>query len=542
MNIRTVMNRSLAVGASVVAMAVAGQFFVSCGGNYEKPSTTQTESALIPAETLRAWMAAGKVNGAGYDRVVILDVSTSANYAAGHIPGALFLDPNDLSQSRTEGVGISGTEVLEGSKMDALIQKYGIDGGTTVVFSGSSSPSGFPWSMMNPSRAYFVFRYWGFPKSRLKLLDGLNASWTSGLTTDPSPSVAQSTYSVKNNRALRSDLRVSLSEMIDYADGKIPGVLPIDVRSAATGGSYAGVRGSTTGLYSTVSGTASVTDVMVFEGRIRGAQALLYSSLYNGSYMFNPTDQLIASFTAIGLDSTKTAYVYCRVGNLAAIGFFVLDGILGWPTAVYDGSWSQWGQLSGNASMKGQLSAASPWRTDIAGRSDLIVYNYESISAVTFSGTGTNDLVTGGLYTSGTTSTFTVQIDFVGTPDTFKWTGDGGSTWATGIPITGSAQLLVSGLTVSFGSTGGHALDDSWTFTARARKNVEQLTADGTTCSATYLANGAIANSTAGTTACTNSPASFDTGANRVEEADKAYIKSGGSGGGGGGGSVPTGC
>lgn len=534
MNTRKGMNRNLIAGASVFAMAVAVQLFVSCGGNYEKPSTTQTETALISAATLSVWMDAGKVNGTGYDRVVILDVNTSAIYATGHIPGALFLDPNELNQSRTEGVAISGTEVLEGSKMDALIQKYGIDGETTIVFTGPS--------IMNATRAYYSFRYWGFPKTRLKLLNGLNAAWTASgltLTTVPPPSVTQSAYSVKNNRALRSDLRVSLSEMIDYADGKIPGVLPIDVRSAATGGSYAGVPGSTTGVYST-----SATDYTVFEGRIRGAQALLYSSLYNGSNMFIPNDQLVNSFTALGLDSTKTAYVYCKLGNLASIGFFVLDGILGWPAAVYDGSWSQWGQLSGNASMKGQLSAVSPWRTDLAGRSDVIVYNYESIiSAVTFTGTGPNDLATGGLYTSGTTSTFTVQIDSVGASDTFKWTGNGGTTWTSGILITGSSQSLVSGLTVSFGSTGGHPLDDSWTFTATARKNVEQLTADGNTCTTTYLANGTMVNSTGVTAAaCTNLPNSFDTGANRVEEADKAYMESGGSEASGGGGSVPAGC
>jgi hypothetical protein len=225
--------------------------------------------------------------------------------------------------------------------------------------------------------------------------------------------------------------------------------------------------------------------------------------------------------------------------------FFVLDGILGWPAAVYDGSWSQWGQLSGDSSMKGQLNAGSPWRTDIAGRSDLVVYNYVPvISTPTFTtATGTSDLVVGTVYTSGTNSTFTVEIDSVGTPDTFRWSGNSGATWTSAVAITGSAQALVSGLTVSFGSTTGHGLNDSWSFTATARKNIEQYTTDGTVCSATYTASGSITNSTGGTTACTNAPNSFDTDVNRVEEADKAYMNSGGGGpGGGGSGSVPAGC
>jgi hypothetical protein len=253
----------------------------------------------------------------------------------------------------------------------------------------------------------------------------------------------------------------------------------------------------------------------------------------------------VASFTSIGLDSTKNAYVYCKVGYQGSMMFFVLDGILGWPAAVYDGSWSQWGQLSGDSSMKGQLNAGSPWRTDIAGRSDLVVYNYVPvISTPTFTtATGTSDLVVGTVYTSGTNSTFTVEIDSVGTPDTFRWSGNSGATWTSAVAITGSAQALVSGLTVSFGSTTGHGLNDSWSFTATARKNIEQYTTDGTVCSATYTASGSITNSTGGTTACTNAPNSFDTDVNRVEEADKAYMNSGGGGpGGGGSGSVPAGC
>jgi len=527
--------RKIAIMALLFAAFIGALFFVSCGGDYEKPSTTQTGSPLIPASTLMLWIDAGKVNSSGYDRVVVLDLTSYGTYTAGHVPGALFVDSNDLSQTRTEGVAGSGNEILEGSRMDDLVQRYGIDANTTVVFTASS--------LVYATRAYFTFRYWGFPKSRLKVLDGLNGTWNTayGLVAGLPPLVARSGYSIKSNHGLRDDLRVSLSEMIDYADGKIPNVVPIDVRSAATAGSYAGIRGSTPGSFNP-SG-----DYTVFEGRIRGAQALAATTLYNGTTnIFNPSDQLVASFTSIGLDSTKTAYTYCKVGFQSSITFFVLDGILGWPAAVYDGSWMQWGQLSGDSSMKGQLNASSPWRTDIAGRSDLIVYNYVPvISTPTFTtATGTSDLVVGSVYTSGTNSTFTVEIDSAGTgtTDTFRWSGNNGATWTSAVEITGIAQPLVSGLTVSFGSTTGHALSDIWTFTATARKNIEQYTADGTACSAAYTASGTITNSNGGTTACTNAVNSFDTDANRVEEADKAYMDSGGGVSGGGSGPVPTGC
>ena len=213
---RNANNRIITSTVAFLAVFVAVLFLGSCGGgDYEKPSTTLSGSPLISASTLKSWIDEGKVNGTGYDRVVILDVNSYATYTTGHVPGALFVDSIDLSQSRNEGVAGSTNEILEGSKMDDLIQRYGIDDKTTVVFTASS--------MVNATRAYFTFRYWGFSKSRLKVLDGLNSTWNStyGFVAELPPVVARSSYSVKSNRVLRNDLRVSLSEMIDYSGDHI---------------------------------------------------------------------------------------------------------------------------------------------------------------------------------------------------------------------------------------------------------------------------------------------------------------------------------
>jgi hypothetical protein len=91
---------------------------------------------------------------------------------------------------------------------------------------------------------------------------------------------------------------------------------------------------------------------------------------------------------------------------IASSAFFVLDGILDWPVVNYDGSWSQWGQLAGysiaNGGNGGQLRADSPWRTDTAARSELIVYNYDTTAGpVFFTGTGLNDMTAGGTFTDG---------------------------------------------------------------------------------------------------------------------------------------------
>jgi 3-mercaptopyruvate sulfurtransferase SseA len=281
----------------------------SCStSSYDTPTTSQTSATLISPETLKAWSNSGVVNSTGFDRVVILDVTSQATYSAGHIPGAQFMNSNDLYQNRQEGPATDVNMVLDGLHMDAIVQKYGIDKNTTIVFtSGAASP--VAGSVLNATRAYWMFRYWGFPKEKLKVLDGINFSWSAtygGLTTDPSPAITPSSYSVKNNASLRSDLRSSLGDMINVAKGITANTVPVDMRSSETDGSYIGKRGSTTGVFSPGS------DYVTFEGRVKGGRALLYTTMLDSAnnYRFKAPDVLTAMFTAIGVDSTKTAHVY----------------------------------------------------------------------------------------------------------------------------------------------------------------------------------------------------------------------------------------
>lgn len=79
-----------------------------------------------------------------------------------------------------------------------------------------------------------------------------------------------------------------------------------------------------------------------------------------------------------------------------------------------------------------------------------------------FSGIGYDDLTKGGTFTDTSTAVFVVTIDGEGTPDTFAWTKDGAG-GAAGVAITGGAQTLSDGVTVIFGATTGHTLNDNWT-------------------------------------------------------------------------------
>jgi hypothetical protein len=226
---------------------------------------------------------------------------------------------------------------------------------------------------------------------------------------------------------------------------------------------------------------------------------------------------------------------------IASSAFFVLDAILDWPVANYDGSWSQWGQLSGDATKGGQLRSDSPWRTDTAARSELVVYNFDTTAGPVLytaaTGTVLNDMAAGGTFTGTVNRSYRVQIDAVGTPDTFRWSQDGGTTWsASGVVITGSAQAVgAEGMTVTFTNTTGHFLNDRWDFITK--RPVEMLSLDGGSCSGRLNLDGSMIYEPAGCILIP--PSSLAASANQIEEEDAGYMAGGGTGGGGGGPIAP---
>lgn len=93
-----------------------------------------------------------------------------------------------------------------------------------------------------------------------------------------------------------------------------------------------------------------------------------------------------------------------------------------------------------------------------AGGSLTTTYNVDS---AVFSGSGLNDATSGGTYTGTGYDLYEIDIDSTGTPDTFKWNVNGGA-FTTGVAITGSAQTLSNGVTITFAATTGHTLNDQW--------------------------------------------------------------------------------
>jgi hypothetical protein len=82
-----------------------------------------------------------------------------------------------------------------------------------------------------------------------------------------------------------------------------------------------------------------------------------------------------------------------------------------------------------------------------------------------------NDLSFGGAYTGTDKQTiYKITISTAASTDQFTWmkSMDGGSTWSSAssaISITGSAQVIDNGVSVSFGAITGHTAGDYWTQT-----------------------------------------------------------------------------
>ena len=103
--------------------------------------------------------------------------------------------------TREEGLGPAATMMLSGPQMDALVQKLGIDG-SHHDRAHRSRRDPRTASTYQLSVAYWTFRYWGFSRDRVKILNGGDDAWevAGQPLTDAVVSVPASTFSVTATR------------------------------------------------------------------------------------------------------------------------------------------------------------------------------------------------------------------------------------------------------------------------------------------------------------------------------------------------------
>ena len=200
----------------------------------------------------------------------------------------------------------------------------GIGNDTTVVFYGEGVQFGF--------YAWWTFRYSGH--KRVKMLDGARYRWAAEgrpLTTDEPPAAVPVTYTpVKRVERMR----VLRDRMFKVVDGNT--ALLLDGRSPEE---YRGQR---------VGGPEGPDVGALRYGRIPGAKHLYFEELLDGRKAFKPAAELQQLVAARGANPERDIIAYCRMSHRATVLYFALTELLGYKKVkVYDGSWTEWGNLVG---------------------------------------------------------------------------------------------------------------------------------------------------------------------------------------------------
>jgi 3-mercaptopyruvate sulfurtransferase SseA len=279
-------------------------YLYSCGGGgYGDPKMqSAATSVLVSPETLNGWITKGYgADSHGFNKIVVLDGASETGATSytttGHVPGSFRVDPTtDLNATRSDGVSDVINEVATKAQVEDIIHRTGIDGKTVVVITGDS--------MFNLATTYFTFRYWGFPKERLRVMNGINKVYSDAgfsLETTVPPAPPASTYSVCQ-LTQNTSFRASLSDMIALAEGKVPNGLAWDVR---TPDEYNGVAGKTAGP------TGAAGGFTAFEGHVKGAMNLNYTTLLSpdGS-TFLDRGSIVTALNSIGVTQNKRTHVY----------------------------------------------------------------------------------------------------------------------------------------------------------------------------------------------------------------------------------------
>ncbi|HMJ45018.1 MAG TPA: sulfurtransferase [Pseudolabrys sp.] len=239
-------------------------------------------------------------------------------YRAGHVPGAACWKWKDMlwdSHMR---------EFPSPEAFAARLGEEGIGNDTTVVFYGEDIQFGI--------YAWWAFRYCGH--ADVRLLDGGRSRWQAEgrplVTETPARAPAVDYRPVARREEMRTHRDTVLAAL---GDGH---TVILDARSPEE---YNGKR---------VGGPGGPDVGAVRYGRIPGARHLYYADLLTADKSFRQASELAPLVAALGVGLEQDVIAYCRMSHRATVVHFALTQLLGFKNVrVYDGSWTEWGNLVG---------------------------------------------------------------------------------------------------------------------------------------------------------------------------------------------------
>ncbi|WP_329209778.1 sulfurtransferase [Streptomyces sp. NBC_01708] len=225
-----------------------------------------------------------------------------ADYEAGHLPGAVYVD---LDSELAGPAGTGGRHPLpDPEAFGAVMRRAGVGQDTPVVV----HDGGQGWAA---ARAWWLLRWAGH--SDVRVLDGGLAAWDGPLTTDI-PEPAEGDFRP----------RPGALGLLD-ADGAAKLARSGLLLDARAGERYRG----------------EVEPIDRVGGHIPGAVSAPTTENVGEDGRFLPADALASRFYALGADRDTQVGVYCGSGVSGAHEVLALE-LAGYPAALYAGSWSEW--------------------------------------------------------------------------------------------------------------------------------------------------------------------------------------------------------
>lgn len=232
-----------------------------------------------------------------------------ADYAAGHIPGAVFFDIDAVADQATDLPHM----LLAPDAFAAAAGALGLRREATVVVYDARN-------MFSAPRVWWTLRAMGFP--RVFVLDGGMTRWRAeGRPLETAPARPAET---KLEPAFRPELVCDIQAVkghLAQGDAQL-----VDARGAPR-----------------FRGEEPEPRAGVRSGHMPGAKNLPWRDLVTAEGALKAPGALQAAFEAAGVDLDKPIVTTCGSGVTAAVLALGLARLGREDTPVYDGSWAEWG-------------------------------------------------------------------------------------------------------------------------------------------------------------------------------------------------------